>query len=264
MTGGILTEFFRMEKGERVPEDSPDRNRRHRINKRGKLVISREPLHLQVAGQLRQMIITGEMAPEEKIRFGDLSETLGVSLTPLREALKVLAIEQLVDLTPNRGARVASLTVAETENLFEVMAELEAVGARLSCQRMSDDQLQQVEDLHAKMQNHFQSGDKDGYFACNREIHDMIVLFADNPILVYSRKQLSVRAERVRYFSVAKGTRRDEAMQDHEDLMSALRTRDSDTAHAVWHHHLVRSGRETCDVLRGVEEQKRAQKEINQ
>lgn len=246
-----------------MPEGSQSRNRRQRMTKHGKVIISREPLHLQVAEQLRQMIVTGELTPEEKIRFGDLSETLGVSLTPLREALKVLATEQLVELTPNRGARVAPLTVAETEDLFEVMAELEALGARLSCQRMSDDQLQDIEDLHSEMKDHFQSGEKDGYFACNREIHDKIVIFAENPILVYSRKQLSIRAERVRYFSVAKGTRRDEAMQDHEDLMTALRARDCDAAHTVWHRHLVRSGHETCEVLREVEEQFRAQKEAD-
>ncbi len=242
-------------------EDSRARGDRHRRSKRGKVILNREPLHLQVAAQLRQMIVSGELTPEEKIRFGDLSESLGVSLTPLREALKVLATEQLVELTPNRGARVAPLTVAETEDLFEVMAELEALAARLSCLRMTDDQLQEIEALHSEMRGHFQRGDKDGYFACNRAIHDKIVTFAENPILVNSRKQLSVRAERVRYFSVAKGTRRDEAMQHHEDLMTALRARDADAAHTVWRRHLVRSGQETCEVLREVEEQFRANKE---
>lgn len=233
-----------------MPDDSRARTGRQRMTKHGKVIISREPLHLQVAEQLRQMIVSGALPPDEKIRFGELSETLGVSLTPLREALKVLATEQLVELTPNRGARVAPLSMAGTENLFEVMAELEALGARLSCQRMTADQLNEIETLHAEMQGHFREGRKEGYFACNRAIHDMIVGFAGNPILVNSRNQLSVHAERVRYFSEARGTRRDEAMQDHEDLMAALRASDAEAAHRVWHQHLVRSGRETCEVLR--------------
>jgi DNA-binding GntR family transcriptional regulator len=248
-------------KEETMLEGSHTRGERHRRTKRGKVVISREPLHLQVAERLRQMIVSGELAPEEKIRVGDLSGTLGVSLTPLREALKVLATEHLVELTPNRGARVAPLTVAETEDLFEVMAELEALAAKLSCQRMTDDQLQEIEGLHSEMKDYFQSGEKDGYFACNREIHDKIVTLARNPILINARKQLSVRAERVRYFSVAKGTRRDEAMQDHEDLMSAFRARNADAAHDVWRQHLVRSGRETCEVLREYKEQILSEKE---
>ncbi|MGI9355745.1 MAG: GntR family transcriptional regulator [Rhizobiaceae bacterium] len=232
------------------------------MSKRGKVIISREPLHQQVAEQLRQMIIAGELAPAEKIQFGDLAKSLGVSLTPLREAVKVLATEHLVDLSPNRGARVALLTVAETESLFEVMSELEALGAKLACQRMTDDQLQEIEELHSMMRGHFQRSEKDEYFACNREIHDKIVEFAKNPILVSSRKHLSVRAERVRHFSVARGTRRDEAMQDHEDLMIALRARDTDAAHSVWQRHLVRSGRETCEVLRDFEKQTNTRREM--
>lgn len=239
-----------------MPQYSQNRNARQRTTKRGKAIISREPLHRQVAEQLRQMIIAGELTPAEKIPFDDLSKSLEVSLTPLREAVKILATEHLVDLSPNRGARVAILTVAETESLFEVMADLEALAAKLSCQRMTDDQLQEIEKLHSEMQDHFQSGEKDGYFQCNREIHDKIVIFAANPILVSSRKQLSARAERVRHFSVAKGGRRDEAMQDHEDLMIALRARDANAAHKVWQRHLVRSGREACEVLRAVEQKK--------
>ncbi len=225
---------------------------RQRVSSRGKVIISRDPLHLQVASQLRRRIVSGEIEPGEKIRVNALAAELDVSLTPLREALKVLAGEQLVELTPNRGARVAPLTIEDTAALFEVMAELEALAARLACRAITRPQLQEIEALHAEMIACYGRGDKPGYFVCNRTIHDLVVEASGNPILEHTRGQLAIRAERVRFFSVDKGTDRDEAIDDHEALLKAFRAGDESLAHDVWHRHLQRTGRDVCAVLRAM------------
>ena len=112
-----------------------------RLTKRRKRVLTRQPLHHQVADELRDMIVHGELAEGAKVPVTELARTLGVSFTPLREALKVLAEDNLVELLPNRGARVKMHTVEEAGQLFEVIAELEALAAELAARKMTDDEL---------------------------------------------------------------------------------------------------------------------------
>lgn len=222
----------------------------YRRTRGGKTIISRLPLHEEVADYLREMIVSGDLIAGERLHLNELAEALGVSLTPLREAIKVLAAERLVDLKPNRGARVAPLRVDETRALFEVMSGIEALAAELACERMTPEQLDALEDRHAAMREHFERGEKAAYFNLNRQIHDMIVEFAGNPILIHTRAQLAVRAERARRLSVEAGRQRAMALDDHDELMVALRGRDAVTARRVWRRHLLRSGEETCEVLR--------------
>ena len=226
-----------------------------RYDRKGKLIITRMSLHEQVINQLRRMIVTGELPAGEKIRVNDLAEDLQVSLTPLREALKVLAGEQLVELMPNRGARVAPLVVEDVRQLFDVIAGIEALAAELTAQRITEDELAQIEELHARMRQHHEAGERTPYFELNRQIHNLVVQFSRNPILAQTRAQLALRAERARYIAARSDTHRIAAMQDHEDLMEALRARDAETAHRVWRRHLTHSGAETCRLLRKWEEE---------
>jgi DNA-binding GntR family transcriptional regulator len=219
------------------------------MTSRGKLIINRNSLHEDVARHLREMIVSGELKPGAKIPVAELSERLDVSLTPLREAMKVLAEEQLIELTPNRGGRVVPVTVEGTRSLFEVMAGLEAMAAELAAERMTDDQLATLEVMHAEMRRCLEVDEKEGYFALNRKIHDAIVDCVANPILTNLRSKLAVRAEQIRYISVQGGARRRQALQDHEDLMEALRRRDASSAYSVWRRHLIGAGEEACEVL---------------
>lgn len=213
-----------------------------RQRSRGKVTISRLSLHERVAQRLREMIVSGELAGGEKVPVAELSQEIGVSLTPLREALKVLAGEQLVELTPNRGARVVAVTPEEARAVFEVISSLEGAAAELAAERMNAQQLAVLESLHERMRDYYLSGEKEPYFRLNREIHDAIVEFAGNPVLSHMRGQLSTHAERVRFMAVMDGTRQSQAMQDHEDVMEAFRKRDKRQAMDVWRRHLAVAG----------------------
>ncbi|MCL3883121.1 GntR family transcriptional regulator [Marivita sp. GX14005] len=214
-----------------------------------KMRLSREPLHERVAGDLRDRIITGDLAPGEKIAVNALAEDIGVSLTPLREALKLLAAEGLVDLTPNRGAFVSEVTVEQTRNLFEVIAGIEGLAAELACKRMSEADLAELASLHEEMKSHAADAARDRYFALNRTIHDRIVEYARNPILTMQRNLLAQQAERVRFIALERDSRRDSAMQEHEDLMAAFAARDPDLARRTWRKHLIASGEQTIALL---------------
>lgn len=221
-----------------------------RLSGRRKRVLTRQSLHHQVADELREMIVHGELVEGAKVPVADLAASLGVSLTPLREALKVLAEENLVELLPNRGARVKVHTVEDARQLFEVIAELEALAAELATLKMTERQLAQLEELHARMRGHYDRHERAEYFDLNSRIHRTIIELAGNEVLSATHAKLSVRANRGRFLAIADPVRWAEAMDEHERLMAAFRRRDSAEAMAVWRVHLRHTGRATCELLR--------------
>ena len=212
--------------------------------------IARQSLHYQVADRLRDMIVHGDLAAGEKVRVAGLSESLGVSPTPIREALKVLAEDGLVELTPNRGARVAAYTPGEAIALFEVIAGLESLGAELACRRMSRDDLAGLEALHAQMRDQYESRRKNAYFEINNRIHEAIIAYSGNDVLVATHQRLLVRARRGRYLAIIDPDRWREAMDEHEAVMAAFRALDAVRAAAVWRQHLEHSGAALSEVLK--------------
>jgi DNA-binding GntR family transcriptional regulator len=206
------------------------------------LTIQRRSLHDPVADHLRKMIIRGELGPGDKVPIQALAEMLGVSITPLREALKVLAEDQLVELLPNRGARVLPYTIEESRALFEVIANLEGLAAELAASRISKPDLSYIQALHARMRVHFERSEKEPYFELNSQIHDAVVQASGNEVLIGARAKLNVRATRGRYLAIVDASRWKQAMEEHEDLMESLRTGDAPKAFAIWKTHLRRTG----------------------
>lgn len=221
-----------------------------RLTGRRKRVLARQPLHHQVADELRDMIVHGELVEGAKVPVADVARALGVSLTPLREALKVLAEENLVELLPNRGARVKVHTVEDASQLFEVIAELEALAAELATRKMSESELAELEDMHARMRGHYDRQERTEYFDLNSVIHRRIIELAANEVLSATHAKLSVRANRGRFLAIADPARWAEAMDEHEQLMDAFRRRDAAAAMAVWRVHLRHTGKATCELLR--------------
>src|SRR5437762_12222501 len=115
-------------------------------------------LHEEVVGRVRAMLLDGEIPPGARIPERDLCEKLQVSRTPLREALKVLAAEGLVQLLPNRGSRAAKLTDKDLHDLFEVCQGLEALAGELACERITDAQIGEIAAAHAAMAQHYREG----------------------------------------------------------------------------------------------------------
>lgn len=209
----------------------------------------RVPFAHQVAEMLRDRIIRGDLPPGERIVERALCESLSVSRTPLREALKLLEVEGLVELSQNRGARIMSFTRAEAANLFEVIAAIEGLAAEMAALRMSAAQLGELDDLHARMLAHYRGQEKDPYFELNSAIHDRIVRLSGNPVLVATHGTLILRARRGRYMAILDPLRWAESVSEHDALMDAFHRRDPDAASRIWRRHLTRTGETVCGVL---------------
>src|SRR6202012_5263611 len=121
-------------------------------------------LHGEVLSRLRDYIVEGNLAEGERVPERELCGMFGISRTPLREALKVLASEGLLDLLPNRGARVRSLTTHDLTELFDVMGGLESLAGRLACENITEDEIAAVERLHYEMYGCYLRRDLHGYF----------------------------------------------------------------------------------------------------
>jgi DNA-binding GntR family transcriptional regulator len=183
-------------------------------------------LHTEVVVGIRAMLLEGEIPPGVRIPERELCEKLKISRTPLREALKVLAAEGLVQLLPNRGARAARLTDRDLSDLFEVCQGLEALAGELACERIGDAQLAEIEAAHTDMARHHHDRDLARYYRCNRFIHEAIVAAADNPVLSGLYESVTARIRRARYVTPMTEQRWALAMQEHEAILNMLKRRD--------------------------------------
>jgi DNA-binding GntR family transcriptional regulator len=184
-------------------------------------------LHDGILIRLRDHIVEGNLADGSRIPERQLCEMLGISRTPLREALKVLAAEGLVELLPNRGARVRQLSERDLAELFDVMGGLEGLAGRLACENITDAEIAEIERLHYEMYGFYLHRDMHGYFHANQTIHETIVAASRNAALMTLYANLAGRIRRTRYAAnfARKRERWAEAMREHEAILDALRRR---------------------------------------
>jgi DNA-binding GntR family transcriptional regulator len=186
-----------------------------------------QSLHDEILARLRDHIVEGNIADGGRVPERQLCEMLGISRTPLREALKVLASEGLVELLPNRGARVRQLSEHDLVELFDVMGGLEGLAGRLACENISDAEIAEIERLHYEMYGFYLHRDMHGYFRVNQLIHQKIVEASRNAVLLNTYANFAGRIRRVRYSAnfARKRERWGEAMREHETILDALRRR---------------------------------------
>jgi DNA-binding GntR family transcriptional regulator len=197
-------------------------------------------LHGEVLARLRDYIVEGNLKEGERVPERALCTMLGISRTPLREALKVLASEGLLELLPNRGARVRALTTQDLTELFDMMGGLESLAGRLACEHVTDDELAVIERLHHDMYGYYLRRELHGYFQANQLIHEKIVEAARNAVLAATYASFAGRLRRER-FSANLAKNRDrwtEAVREHEAILDALRRRSGEELSNILFQHL--------------------------
>ncbi|WP_217352084.1 MULTISPECIES: GntR family transcriptional regulator [unclassified Ruegeria] len=190
--------------------------------------INRPTLHEELVERLRNLVVEDVLKPGEKVPEKQLCDSLGVSRTPLREALKVLASEGFVVLQANRGARVASVTREELENTFPVLAALEQLAGELACQQIDVAEIQRIDGSHKDMLSAYEARDRQAYFTANQDIHQALIKGARNDILENHHKLLAARVRRARFLANLSDERWAQAIDEHEAMMELLKARDAD------------------------------------
>lgn len=200
--------------------------------------IQRRYLHDEVAERLRELILSGELEPKERINEIELCERFGISRTPLREAIKILATEGLLELLPNRGARVGSVSQQEIEEMVEVVAGLEATAAELACRTITDPEVDAIDAKTIVMVKAYQRSDDAGYFRLNREIHEALMQAARNATLSGIYGNLSSRIQRMRYTAHKTPEQWKRAVDEHVRMVELLRARDGEALSRLMRDHI--------------------------
>lgn len=212
--------------------------------------ITRLALHDQVTLRLRTMLVEGRIAPGAKLNERELCELLHVSRTPLREAIKLLAAEGLVDLLPNRGAVAVRLTEADIVHTFEVLAGLEAMSGRLAAARIGDTELAEIRATHYEMLACHVRGDLSGYYRLNAAIHAAINAAARNPVLSDTYRRINARVTALRFRTNQDQAKWQRAVAEHEAMLEALAARDGERLGSLLAAHLANKRDSVLALLR--------------
>lgn len=200
--------------------------------------IERSALYEQVAERLRKRIYDRELLPGQAIDEKELCDQFGISRTPLREALKVLHSESLVELIPRRGCFVKALDLDEMRELFPVMAVLEGLCAREAVTHCTREEYDQLEHLHAQLEEHAARGDIDAYYEVNFQIHQLIQEMSRNRWLQRVTTDLRKILRLARHAQLTLDGRLQQSLREHVKIMEAFRRRDVEAVEETMKMHL--------------------------
>ena len=213
--------------------------------------IERRALYQQVADRLRKRIYDQDLRPGDPIDEKELCAAFGISRTPVREALKVLASESLVDLIPNRGCRVRHLDRGELSDLFPVMAVLEGLCAREAVERSGPEDLLRLEALHIQLEQLAAAGDVHGYYDTKFRFHQAVQELSRNRWLQRQAAELRKILRLARHHQLTVAGRLQQSLEEHRRMMDGFRRRDAEAVERTMKEHLMAQMR----VLERLEEE---------
>ena len=197
----------------------------------------------QIADRLRNDILLGKLKPGTSIKERDNAAELGVSRTPMREAIRILAKEGLVQLRPARSPIVADPSLKEATDDLQVMTALEILSGKLACANATPEELDEIEDLYNKMQETSPSMDSLDYFEIDMAFHRAIAAASHNPVLAETHRAILSRLWRTRFLSASQRSDRARSLDQHGEIVRGLQARDADfVSHEIeshMHHILI-------------------------
>jgi DNA-binding GntR family transcriptional regulator len=211
--------------------------------------LSRRTLHDTLVERIRDMIIEGQLAPLTRIHEGQLGKALGVSRTPLREALKFLASEGLLELVPGRGAVVRKLTPKDVRDMLDVLAAIESLGGRLACRNATDAEIAALRHTHDDMMALYHARNRLEYYRRNQSIHSAIAQLSGNALLASMHQVIQARLKRIRFIGNDEPEKWAAAVAEHEEMIAALEARDAARLAAVIIRHLEETWSRVVDKV---------------
>lgn len=196
------------------------------------------PLRDVVFNTLRQAILKGELTPGERLMEIQLAERLGVSRTPIREAIRKLELEGLVLMIPRKGAEVAKISEKSLRDVLEVRRSLEELAIELACQRMNEDELMQLEEAQKDFRKAVESKDVMKIAETDEHYHDVIYFGTGNSRLVQILNNLREQMYRYRLEYIKDEDKRQVLLVEHDNILKAVRSRHVAEAKAAIREHI--------------------------
>ncbi|MDI6631653.1 MAG: GntR family transcriptional regulator [Bacillota bacterium] len=211
-----------------------------------------KPLREVVFESLREAIINGVLKPGERLMEVQLAEELGVSRTPVREAIRKLELEGLVVMLPRRGAYVAGISVKDMADVFEVRAALEALAAGLAAERITEEEMEELERSLVEILEVSDTQDLDTIVAYDTRFHDIIYRASRNTWLIQIISNLQDQLQRFRMTTLSRPGRMREAVEEHKKIVEAISERNSELAAQLAREHIENA---ESSLLSGLKEQ---------
>lgn len=193
----------------------------------------------EAASRLRELILLEKLPPLCPINERELSELLGISRTPVREAIRQLEIEGLVEYTQTRRPRIADPSMETLEHWLAIQGALEGLAGELACSRATDEELSEIEGLHLQMVERVEDPQRVELFRIDMAFHSAIVAAAHNPPLVVTHNQYNARLWRARFISSQRRANREQQTRKHQDIVDALLARDPGRTSTALRSHLA-------------------------
>ena len=205
-------------------------------------------LYQEVAERLRQRIFSHELPSGAWVDEQALADQYGISRTPLREALKVLAAEGLVTLKPRKGCYVTEISDRDLDEIFSVMALLEGQCAREAASRADHVAIKELEHIHNKLELAARNHDIDGFFEANQAFHRAVQTLADNRWLLNTIADLRKVIKLSRHHSLFSEGRLEQSLSEHREILVAIVEHKTDAAEKLMRDHIA-SGRAALDRI---------------
>lgn len=200
--------------------------------------------------KVREDILNGKYATGDKIVEAKLAEELGVSRTPVREALKQLELDGLVESLPNRGVIVKGITDQDIEDIYSIRLAIEAIAARWSIERIEPDEVDQLKEIYDLMEFYASKGDVDKSFELNTRFHETLFKATKSRYLEHVLKDFQLFIKSTRNESLKSDGRLDTALAEHKVILNAYLNKDTDAAVKAITTHITNS-RANVSKLRG-------------
>jgi len=200
--------------------------------------LDRRSLAERVADELRDLVLLEKLAPGASIPERETAEALGVSRTPLRESLRILAAEGLVDVAPNRPPTVANPSIVELASLLKVQGVLEALAGELACENANEGEIEQIREIEAAMQATSDTSEPLEFFQLDMKFHSLIVSASCNKPLILTHRNYNSRLWRARFISSRQRVNRPGTLQQHSTIVQALENRDGPACAEALKTHL--------------------------
>ncbi|KUO50719.1 MAG: GntR family transcriptional regulator [Desulfitibacter sp. BRH_c19] len=197
-----------------------------------------KPLREIVLEALKDAIVNGQLKPGERLMEQQVAEELGVSRTPVREAIRKLEIEGFVIMIPRKGAYVSDISLKDIAQVFEVRAAMEALAAGLAAQRIVDEQVEQLERKLVEVKKAVDNSDLEGTIQYDTEFHEIIYSASRNDRLVQFLNNLREQIQRYRSASLASPGRLKDTLEEHKELVDAISARNVELAQRLAKEHI--------------------------
>ena len=208
-----------------------------------------KPLREIVFETIREAIINGQLPPNERLMEIQLAEEMGVSRTPVREAIRKLELEGLVIMIPRKGAYVAGLSLKDIADVFEVRAALEGLAAGLAAERITEEEMEQLERSLVKVSELTELNDIDELINVDTKFHDVLYKASRNERLVQIVSNLREQIQRFRTTSLAQPGRIKDALEEHKKIVEAVSDRNLELAQALAQAHIENAENSMLEAL---------------